>query len=261
MTGPDRIDVLAVVVPARDEQDRLPGCLLALSAAARRVRSVPGAPRVRVLVVQDRCTDGTGQVVAAWPQVESVVTSVGRVGGARAAGVARILDVEAAAGVPAERVWIACTDADSLVPADWLLVHLARARAGVELLLGTVRLDDGLLDGRPDDGRLEPAALPAAARQAWAARHVVADGHPHVHGANLGVRGDTYVAAGGFADVVEHEDVLLAAAVRARGGRVAAVGAGPVLTSARLLGRLDGGMSGYLRELIATTEGRPLPTP
>ncbi|GAA1995303.1 glycosyltransferase [Nakamurella flavida] len=241
-----RIDVVAVVVPARDEQDRLPGCLLALSAAARAVQALPVAPRVRVLVVQDRCTDGTGRVVASWPEVETVLTSVGRVGGARAAGIARILQTEAAAGVPAERVWIACTDADSLVPATWLHTHLRHARAGDDLLLGMVRLHG-------DD-------LSAAAMRDFAARHPARDGHPHVHGANLGVRGDAYRAAGGFPDVAEHEDVLLSRAVRDGGGRVAAVAASPVLTSARLHGRLAGGMSGYLREMVASVEPRWRPS-
>ena len=132
-------------------------------------------------------------------------------------------------------MWIACTDADSAVPADWLQTQLLHARSGVELLLGTVRPD--------------PQELAAGVLAAWRLRHLIADGHPHVHGANLGVRADTYLAAGGFPDVASHEDVLLSRAVRAAGGRVLSTGASPVLTSGRSNGRAPEGMAHYLREL------------
>jgi hypothetical protein len=132
-------------------------------------------------------------------------------------------------------VWISNTDADSAVPADWLSAQLLHARSGVELLLGTVRPD--------------PQELAAGLLAAWRLRHLIADGHPHVHGANLGVRGDTYLAAGGFPDVATQEDVLLSAAVRRSGGRVLSTGSSPVLTSGRTIGRAPGGMASYLREL------------
>ena len=86
---------------------------------------------------------------------------------------------------------------------------------------------------------------------AWRLRHRLADGHPHVHGANLGVRGDTYLAAGGFRNVAAHEDVLLRDAVRALGGIVVSTGSGPVLTSGRQRGRAPAGLAHYLRELNA----------
>ena len=159
-----------------------------------------------------------------------------RVGAARAAGVARLLRTEASLGSAARHVWIACTDADSAVPPEWLVSQLRHARFGVELLLGTVR---------PDPQELADGLLAA-----WRLRHLIADGHPHVHGANLGVRGDTYLAAGGFPDVPTGEDVLLSMAIRDAGGLVVSTGSSTVLTSGRRDGRAPGGFAEYVRQLV-----------
>jgi len=132
-------------------------------------------------------------------------------------------------------MWIACTDADSIVPADWLVAQLGYARSGAEMVLGTVVPD-------PDE-------LAAGLLAAWRLRHTIDDGHPHVHGANMGIRGDMYLTAGGFQDVPTHEDVLLSAAVRSAGGLILSVGASPVITSGRTDGRAPGGMAQYLREI------------
>ncbi|MGW3933793.1 hypothetical protein ACWECC_37910 [Streptomyces microflavus] len=60
MTGPSSIEAIAVVIPARDEEDLLPGTLESVRAAAAH----PGIGSVRVLtvVVADCCTDATGDV-------------------------------------------------------------------------------------------------------------------------------------------------------------------------------------------------------
>ena len=183
-------------------------------------------------MVVDRSTDRTRQVVRRWAGAETVL---GRVGAARAAGVTRLLDREAERGTPAGRAWIACSDADSLVPPDGLRTQLEHARRGTDMVLGTVR---------PDPGDVPPAVL-----DSWYPRHVVTDGHPHVHGANPGLRGDTYLAPGGFADGATHDDVLLSRAVRAVGGRLVSTGDSPVITSGRTDGRSPGGLADYLREL------------
>jgi glycosyltransferase involved in cell wall biosynthesis len=231
----ERVDTIGIVVPACNEELRLPRSLAALTAAARQLVEVDGVPRVRLIVVVDRSTDGTLGIAQGWPGVEVVVSNAGRVGAARASGIAKLLTSEARRGIPARHVWIACTDADSAVPTDWLVEQLRHARAGVELLLGTVRPD-------PDE-------LAAGLLAAWRLRHQIADGHPYVHGANLGIRGDTYRAAGGFADVPAHEDALLSDAVRRSGAVVLSTGSAAVLTSGRITGRTPDGLAHYLREL------------
>ena len=84
-----RIAAVAVVVPARDEEELLPGCLDAITAAAQRIE-VP----VSVVVTLDRCRDGTADVVAARPDVTAVECDAGVVGMARAAGVGAAPDLD-----------------------------------------------------------------------------------------------------------------------------------------------------------------------
>ncbi|WP_111767871.1 glycosyltransferase [Nakamurella deserti] len=226
------IDRIAVVIPARNEERRLGRALTAVRGAARTLAESAPTVVTDVVVVLDRCTDGTADVLQRFPEVRAVTSTAGMVGAARHRGVG------AALGDPAvltARTWIATTDADSVVPVDWLGRHLAIARDGADLLLGTVVPD--------------PAELDERALAAWTARHPQVDGHPYVHGANLGVRADTYVRAGGFPEVREHEDVLLAAAVRALGGVVVSPAGGPVRTSARTVGRTPGGFAEYLGAL------------
>ena len=206
---------LVVVVPARNEERRLNGCLLALQAAIRHLRLLHVAVPVRVVLVLDRCTDRTAAVAARWPSVDVVVTAHGRVGAARAAGVRHAMTT--AGGT--DGMWIANTDADSTVPADWLRTQLRSASSGADLVLGMVQPN--------------PADLSAQLLLAWHERHDFIDGHRHVHGANMGVRGRMYLAAGGFPDVAVDEDVQLADSIRRLGGRVVSTRASPVLTSAR----------------------------
>jgi hypothetical protein len=75
-------------------------------------------------------------------------------------------------------------------------------------------------------------------------------GHQHVHGANLGVRASTYLAAGGFPPEPAHEDRLLVDRVStlADAVAIATIGA-PVRTSDRLDGRVRRGVSSDLRLL------------
>ncbi len=217
---------VGIVVPARNEQDNLGACLAAIRPARALAHASTGV-RVHTVVVLDRCTDRTAEVAAS-AGVPAIQSRHGRVGAARRLGVAALLD-----GRDVSTWWIACTDADSLVPRHWLTSQLDLAANGADLVLGTV-LPIGL------DGRLE---------RAWRARHDLSDGHGHVFGANLGVRADRYLEVGGFPDVATGEDVALAEAVRSAGGSVRASGGHPVLTSGRQRGRAPDGMARYLYAL------------
>ncbi|MET3803782.1 GT2 family glycosyltransferase [Nakamurella sp. UYEF19] len=229
---------IAVVIPARNEVDRLPRCLAALAAADGALqRSGAAGIATRVVVVLDRSTDGSRELLADWPAVEVVESDHGRVGAARAAGVRHVLR-----GNQNAPRWIACTDADSAVPADWLITQLTHAAAGVDLLLGLVAPD--------------PAELDRRLLRTWRSVHLLEDGHPHIHGANLGISADMYRRVGGFRDVALHEDVLLVTAVRSIGGRVVSTASSPVLTSARMLGRTPAGMAGYLDDLSRAARAR-----
>lgn len=227
-----RIDDVVVAIPARDEALSLPTALAAIETARAALAAWdPHPPRVVVVVAADRCTDATAQL-ARDAGATVVETFAGKVGAARSAAVATGL---AAAGPPSA-CWIACTDADSVVHVDWLRVHLAAARGGADLLLGSVRPS-------PDD--LTPHQL-----DRWHRLNPQAEVHPYVHGANLGVRADAYLRVGGFAEVSEHEDAALVGALRTGGAVVVTTDRAPVITSGRTHGRSPGGFAAYLRTAV-----------
>ena len=86
---------------------------------------------------------------------------------------------------------------------------------------------------------------------AWHQRHTTADGHDHVHGANLGFSLEAYRAVGGFPLLPTHEDVGLVTALREAGVPSLATGAVPVVTSGRRTGRAPDGFAPYLDGLGA----------
>jgi glycosyltransferase involved in cell wall biosynthesis len=236
-SGPTRV---VVVVPARNEEKRLDRCLAAVQRSSEYLFSRAETQRIQVEVhvVLDCCTDRSALIAGRHSQATATVdinvhhVDNGRVGAARDAGVRSALRVSRA---PTDTTWIACTDADSAVSQTWLQTHVELAHDGAEMVLGTVRLD-----------RAEISAFDLSW---WEAHHDPSDDHPHVYGANLGIRADTYVEVGGFAHVTAHEDVRLAAAVRQAGGRVVSTGRSPVTTSARRSGRSASGLADYLHRM------------
>jgi glycosyltransferase involved in cell wall biosynthesis len=243
------VQLAVVIIPVRNEAERIVACLDALASAIRAVvgdRAHPTGPRVRTVVVLDRCTDGTAGIVASYPWVETVVSSAGRVGAARAIGVQHALSQET---VAPERIWVATTDADSRVPTDWLSHQLDHAARGADLFRGLVE---------PDEDECGPSAYAA-----WFTGYVQADGHGHVHGANLGVRGDAYALCGGFDQLAAFdEDVTLSRNAQSKRLKVVASAQARVATSGRLRGRVDvGGFAGYLQALNDDPQSGQASTP
>lgn len=215
MTRPP-IRAVTVVVPAHNEQDLLSACLESLRCAAARV-SVP----VRTVVVLDRCTDDSAAICARHG-VSTVVTDGANVGRARAAGFAAALTESAALADAAAATWLASTDADTTVPPDWFARQLTIAERGADAIVGVVEVGDWA--DYPAAGRARYEARYEARYDAghgagFVMRGVEARGragtHEHVHGANLGVRADAYVAAGGFPPLAAHEDHALVRALEA----------------------------------------------
>jgi glycosyltransferase involved in cell wall biosynthesis len=221
------LPVLGVVVPAHDEADRVGDCL---DAVARAARWVSDRALVRTLVVLDACGDATAEVARAHG-IDTLAVDARCVGRARDAGCRALLGGHPGAG------WLATTDADSRVPPDWLLAQLEAWEAGAHARVGAVYLDD-----RDEHG-------PGARRWFHDVYDRAGDPHPHVHGANLGVRADAYGRCGGFAALTTGEDVALVTALDARGLTVTRTRRSPVLTSGRRVGRADDGFAGRLVEL------------
>lgn len=248
MSAPTHIRRVAVVVPARDEEELLPSCLAALDVARCRLLDGSGGSggsgasgcdggelAVRVVIVADRCTDATEEVALA--AGATVVRSThGLVGAARHQGVLAALADARADGIDPARTWIAGTDADTIVPSSWLTRQIAFADAGLDVLVGTV----------------SPTHVPPEVLRAWQSRHVLTEGHTHVHGANLSFRGSAYLQLGGFAAVGVHEDAAFVARLRDSDLRWRATDTLRVTTSGRLSSRVESGFAGYLADL---TEG------
>ncbi|WP_447942710.1 glycosyltransferase [Microbacterium aurum] len=221
------IDAIVVVVPVRNEAALLAGSLLALADAVDSARG--RGLRCEVRIVLDACTDASRDVAAraGFPFIECDAV---RVGTARRLGIAEGL--RAIDAIAADRVWIANTDADSRVPPHWL-THQLEVSCAADVYLGTVRPDF--------------ADLPAIQQEHWLRTHPPGRVNRNVHGANLGVRAQTYLDAGGFAPLGEHEDVDLVARCRTRGAVIVGDARAEVATSGRTVGRTPGGYAGFLR--------------
>lgn len=214
--------MIAVLIPAHNEDALIGACLLSVQAAAR--HPALHGEAVVVIVALDRCTDATAAIVAR-AGAHAVVLSHGNVGLARAAAATCALALGAR--------WLASTDADTRVPADWLVAQLA---TGADAFCGVVVVDDWE-DYAPDLVRAFLGDAP------------IVDGHPHIHGANMGVSADAYRRCGGFQSLTVSEDVALIEAMAALGLRIARLAQPRVLTSARRLARATGGFSDYLKAM------------
>lgn len=226
------ISRVAVIVPARNEEDRIADCLLSLQAARRRLhQAFDGSVRSRVIVVLDDCQDATASIVTRFGDVDTVLSSARCVGAARRLGAQHALSLDR----PARGAWLANTDADCVVPPDWLSRMVEDGNRGVNLVLGTVRPAPG---------------LPLAVERAWLAAHHLRDDHPHVHAANLGIDASSYLELGGWRELACHEDADLVDRAAAAGHlRIRRTGGIAVVASNRLHGRAPRGFARYLNGL------------
>ena len=178
----------------------------------------------------DACSDDTGEVAPGAVEVQA-----GNVGIARAAGLAEVLRRED--GRPPGELWLATTDADSVVPPDWLAVQLGLADRGAEVVAGTVRVHDW-------------SQQPEAIRRAFVRTYGRPPaGHLHVHGANLGLSAAAYAGAGGVPPLALAEDQALLDAFDGRRAADRRDRTHPGAHSARRESRTSGGFADHLRGL------------
>lgn len=226
-----------VVVPARDEAERIGACLAALRGQ--------GAD---ALVVANDCADGTADLAArAGAMAIDCTGAQGGVGAARrlgaAEGLARMRNPRA----------LLTTDADCLVASDWVTANLRHLDAGAAAVCGLVlpipeehaALPAGLLRR----AALEDRFLDLKAR--LEERLTGRAGHEQTPGASLAFRLDAYVAAGGFDPLPSQEDRMIIARLKALGLPVVHAREVTVRASCRLEGRAPGGMAAALRERSA----------
>ena len=234
----------AVVVPARDEAERIGRLVDSLAAQ-------DGPPPLTVVVAND-CTDETAAVAAralrraALPHlVLDVAIRSGGVGAARAAGFAAV--------APLVRPGAAylSTDADCWLDPSWLVAtrrHLAAADAVC-----------GLAAGDPDELRELSIATPhhhledvyhGLARELALRLDPAAPRREHgqTGGASLAVRRAAYEAVGGFVPLPFGEDADLVRRLESAGYEVVFAADVKVFASCRIEGRTPRGMAATLKE-------------
>jgi glycosyltransferase involved in cell wall biosynthesis len=185
------------------------------------------------VVVLDACDDGSEQLAGQFgPDVHFVEVDAGNVGAARAAGFQYAQSL--CADIEPDRTWYATTDADSVVPADWLLKMTA---ADADMVLGVVRVP------------VWRHFSVEVARRYLRGYHSGGGSHKHIHGANMGFRADAYWQLGGFRPLATGEDVELVQRFKDAGMTIRSDATLSVATSDRRHGRAPGGFAAHLRGL------------
>jgi glycosyltransferase involved in cell wall biosynthesis len=222
---------VAVLIPARNEEVLLGRCL---ESVIRAIDTLPVTTTATIVLVSDCSTDRTAEIGYSLIGDHGTVlhTGSGTVGTARALAASFAISKTTA---PLSKFWLANTDADCIVPPSWLSEQIDFAASGIEAVAGVISVDSFEEHGSEVPARFHSSYL------------VRADGtHPHVHGANLGVRADRYLEVGGWADLRTAEDHDLWGRRRRIGVRLRSCAQLQVVTSGRRVGRAPCGFADAL---------------
>jgi glucosyl-3-phosphoglycerate synthase len=226
-----------VVVPARDEEDHIGGCLEALAAQT----VAPGS--FETVLVLDGCTDETDRAARDTARALGLQLTLIE-GPAAGAGAARRAGMDAAASrlleLGRDHGLIACTDADSRPAPDWLARQLDHLADGAVAIAGMIELDD--------EEQLAPGVLRRRQRNAETrlarVRELDPDAaHHHFAGASLSVTAAVYREVGGLEPLASLEDAAFETRLREHGIPVVRAADVRVRTSARLSGRAGRGLA------------------
>jgi Glycosyl transferase family 2 len=241
-----RVQAVGVAIPAHNEKQYL----------ARALRSVEDAcaeidcwnMQVRVAIVLDTCWDESEDIACEWTEsvrqrydlsVETLACEYQNVGRARAVGCDSLLRFFRK--TPSSRIWLATSDADSLVPRDWLAAQLSQRVGGADAWVGRVSVRDWT--SHASETSIE-----------WE-RQYESECRP-IHGANLGFAADWYLAAGGFPAMSTGEDRAMVEALLGIGATVHFDSATRVTTSSRRHARAPGGFAAALQNIEACATRR-----
>ena len=219
---------VSILIPARNEEKLLPRCLQSVFTS---LSMLPSCVTTDVIVAVDRSTDLTYQIAKEMTRGcgLAILIDSGVVGKARAEAAETAMRRYKG---PWNRLWLANTDADCVVPDTWVVEQLLLAGKSAEAVAGTVEVDSFEEHGSEVVERF---------RASYA---IASDGsHSHIHGANLGVRGDVYRNAGGWRELATAEDHDLWHRLQALGARRISVDHTRVITSGRRTGRAPHGFA------------------
>jgi glycosyltransferase involved in cell wall biosynthesis len=220
-----------VLIPAHNEEDLLPRCLRSVDRARR---CLPACVTSDLIVVVDDSSDDTYAIARKMTGDYGCAAQIE----ARCVGSAREYAARLALGRyegDTSACWLANTDADCEVPENWLVQHLEGAGMGWSAVAGIVDVDSFAEHAKYVEQRFREAYL------------IHPDGtHPHIHGANLGVRADVYLEVGGWGALHSAEDHHLWNRLRSEDNLMRSDARLIVFTSGRRVGRAPRGFAGAL---------------
>ncbi len=249
-----------VAIPAKDEAEKLPACLLALARQIDDQGLALGPGVFDVVVFANNCDDDSAEVARqaaigapfGLRVVESRLPKAqSHAGGARRKAMdlaeAWLQELGAFDGV------ILTTDADSQVSPNWISANLDAFAQGVDAVLGRISLDE--------DGERLPPALHARGKLESVYEDLLTEvfalidpqpGNPWPHhstisGASVAVTREAYLRAGRLPRVPLGEDKALVSALQRQDARIRFAPEVTVVTSARIAGRAPGGVADTLR--------------
>jgi Glycosyl transferase family 2 len=252
---------VCVVVPARNEEFELPRLVAAL-ANQLDLNGLPLDPEVfEIIILLNNCVDGSAAVLRDLRPLGSLKLHVAEITlEAHEAHVGRARQIlfdtayDRFGTIGRENGLILTTDADSRPEPDWIGQTCAEFAKNVSGVGGRILLE-------PEDRAALPASLQRLflldlgfRRALEEMRSLYApepeDPFPHHHqhyGASLAVSAAAYAKAGGMPLTPSSEDAALYHAVVASGGRFRHSYRVRVRTSARVLGRAEGGLADALK--------------
>ncbi|CAN6960593.1 MULTISPECIES: glycosyltransferase [Psychrobacter] len=216
---------IGIVIPAHNEAMTIAKCLASVQSA---IDQLPSTIKAYPLVVLDSCTDDTQKLVKA-TGVDYLCCNYHCVGQVRDIGIRYAIENGA--------TWLACTDADSVVPMDWLVQQIEHIiYQPTDMICGVVDIDSW-------------AHLTPQTREDYIAHYQDRMGHRHIHGANLSFNSEAYLAVDGFTHLPCHEDVDLVKKFEDQGYAITWSNRVRVLTSSRLKARATEGFAVFLANL------------
>jgi cellulose synthase/poly-beta-1,6-N-acetylglucosamine synthase-like glycosyltransferase len=219
---------ICIIIPARNEEALLPRCLKSVICAGK---ALPSYCSFDISLAIDSSEDNSlaigTELVAKYGQVFEIEEGV--VGKVRMQATDAALKRYSGA---LEQCWLANTDADCEVPLHWLTYQLQQAITGVKAIAGIVAVDSFIEHDEQ---------VPERFRETYILNE---DGtHPHMHGANMGIRADTYLSVGGWNNISTAEDHDLWNRLKASHDFVESDVKLCVLTSGRRVGRAPDGFA------------------
>jgi GT2 family glycosyltransferase len=240
---------IAVAIPIRNEVERAEACLDALAAQTC-------VPDIVVVYLNDS-DDGTEAVVQKMrprlPYFLDIVAVTLPPSWANA-GNARRLAMRRAARYAGQHGTLLTTDADAIVPPDWVARNLAALATGVDAVCGRIVVDAleaaAIPQALHDDDALECELLDLLDQIAFRVDpepHDPLPRHGQASGASLAISSEGFRRVGGIPSVASGEDRALVEALMHIDARVRHDPDIIVVVSGRLNGRAPGGMADTIR--------------